>query len=124
VRGGSQGRPALPCSVLSWLSGLGVTGPGPCCDNVRMRTRRGGHGSILSIGSSGSILSIGSTGSILSIGSAGSILSIGSAGSLGSAFSIGSLASAGSVLSGLSLWSVRAWRSDGRAALARARSSR
>ena len=62
--------------------------------------------------SAGSILSIGSSGSILSIGSAGSILSIGSAGSLASLLSAGSLASVGSVLSGLSFWSIRAWRSE------------
>jgi hypothetical protein len=77
----------------------------------RSRRRRGSAGSILSIGSSGSILSIGSTGSILSIGSAGSILSVGSAGSLASVLSVASFASVGSALSGLSLWSVRAWRS-------------
>jgi hypothetical protein len=85
-----------------------------------MRTTRdvardgGSVGSILSIGSTGSILSIGSAGSILSIGSAGSILSIGSAGSVASLLSIGSAARIGSVLSGLSRWSIQAWRTNGK----------
>ena len=58
------------------------------------------HRSILSIASERSILSIGSSYSILSIGSCGSILSVGSVGSFGSA------------LSGLSRWSLLAWRGD------------
>ncbi|NLE81221.1 MAG: hypothetical protein GX610_16890 [Rhodococcus sp.] len=88
------------------------TNPSPSTD--RHHHRR----SILSIRSEGSILSIGSAYSILSIGSVGSILSIGSVGSAGSALSTGSLASAasvgslGSALSGLSRWSLMAWRGD------------
>lgn len=70
------------------------------------------HRSILSIRSEGSILSIGSAYSILSIGSVGSILSVGSAGSFGSVISTGSFGSVGSALSGLSRWSMLAWRAD------------
>ena len=58
--------------------------------------------------------SIGSSGSILSIGSSGSILSIGSAGCLASVLSVGSVGCVGSVLSGLSQWSLLAWRGNGR----------
>jgi hypothetical protein len=37
-------------------------------------------------------------------------LSIGSVGSLGCLLSVGSVASIGSIFSGLSQWSIRAWR--------------